>query len=705
MSKPLLATAVVALAAAFVLPPSVAMAEAVDRFFSTGPYECMRQNLMGEWRVIGDTKGTITIQVFERSLDRTGAVFSGNEWQVNASELSAPLNLTNQYNQAKWRISNLLDGEPLIEPLQPNGSAVKDCTPVFSIAEPAEVRFQAVLTLLDTQKPTPDEALRVHPETEGLPPVAMLPELEQSAVRDDLQRKVSGFWERYSEHSMSRAADTSDSKIISGLDAMLVSVDGGQKRWHGDLLSNVIGSRVAAILAAGQDPLTNATSPEQFCMRLDNFEGANQWSDNLRTFTGVPIDSWDEAFAETYLQAATACDKPDYFTRTVAQKWPEILKLQQGRAMLAEQAERIANMEITLAGAAAESWFDLSRETVSQYRDMGLGADEVTTTLDPILAKQRTEAVPVLGAELSRGGADLPLEDMPTYCNAKRRELPVARFQQASILPAVGAACEVVLAETYESRAIEIIEQRQAELLDMDDTIEALIANNSFSVTSALPRLNRASGAFDAANRQIAAAVTEADTVLGDKRQAIFDVVNGEIGDVLQISNVEEARVALGQLCGPIYSVYDNRIAPLQDACRSTASVLDVRRNREMCEQTWSNFEAPDGFRSGRIRLPGSSSPVSIETMVCSPEFRELGFEVADNSGFFRTEYVLQREDVFGGTPVKFTAVLNSPGSGSREWTLTEPELNGSPLSSPEYKTSSDFMGCAVGLELCFRRN
>ena len=96
---------------------------------------------------------------------------------------------------------------------------------------------------------------------------------------------------------------------------------------------------------------------------------------------------------------------------------------------------------------------------------------------------------------------------------------------------------------------------------------------------------------------------------------------------------------------------------------------------------------------------------MSIETMVCSPEFRNLGLEVVDNSGLFRTQYLLSREEAFGGTPVKFTAVLDEPNSGSNEWTLSKPEINGASLTSPDYKTSVDFMGCAIRLEQCFRQN
>ena len=92
-----------------------------------------------------------------------------------------------------------------------------------------------------------------------------------------------------------------------------------------------------------------------------------------------------------------------------------------------------------------------------------------------------------------------------------------------------------------------------------------------------------------------------------------------------------------------------------------TRRFLPVRRDRELCDQTWETFDAPDGFRQGNIRIPGAATPMSIETMVCSPEFRNLGLEVVDNSGLFRTQFLLSREEAFGGTPVKFTAVLEGP--------------------------------------------
>ena len=203
-------------------------------------------------------------------------------------------------------------------------------------------------------------------------------------------------------------------------------------------------ARVAALIALGQDPVSNAVTPEQFCMRLDHFVNDNQWRVNLETLTGVPVDNWDEAFAQSYLQTAATCEKPDFFTQTVTRRWPEVLKLQEGRSALIAHAERIAGLEMTLENAAAENWLDLSRATIAQYREAGLEADDVTSILGAELDARRVEAVPLLGAELANGGLDLSLAEMPTYCATERRALPVARYEQATVLPAVEAACETV---------------------------------------------------------------------------------------------------------------------------------------------------------------------------------------------------------------------------------------------------------------------
>ena len=103
--------------------------------------------------------------------------------------------------------------------------------------------------------------------------------------------------------------------------------------------------------------------------------------------------------------------------------------------------------------------------------------------------------------------------------------------------------------------------------------------------------------------------------------------------------------------------------------------------------------------------MPFGGRAMAVEEMVCSPEFRQLGLNIEDNSGFFSSEYLLTRDAVFGGTPVRFTAVLNKPGSAAGEWTLSEPTLNGDEINGPDLKTSVDIMGCAIGLEACFRNH
>ena len=122
---------------------------------------------------------------------------------------------------------------------------------------------------------------------------------------------------------------------------------------------------------------------------------------------------------------------------------------------------------------------------------------------------------------------------------------------------------KLLLASAYLEKAVEIIERRETELLEQDNTLEALVENDYFSVASALVDVGRASGEFDTANRQILAAVDEADAALNDKRQAVLDAATSDIAAVLQISDLGEAQVALNQLCGSISNSFDDRIRPL----------------------------------------------------------------------------------------------------------------------------------------------
>ena len=180
MTRPLIAISTIAMTAALSAAAPGAKAEAIDLYFSAAPYTCNGPEFAAEWRVAGDSAGTLSIQAFERRSDLNGANFSGVEWQVNAGDLAAPLNLTNRNNQPQWRISGLLDGEPSIVPVSSNGEPKANCSPVFEATGSAEQRFQDVFTLLDTAAPSPDDAQRVVSQVSALPPVNMLPELQQS---------------------------------------------------------------------------------------------------------------------------------------------------------------------------------------------------------------------------------------------------------------------------------------------------------------------------------------------------------------------------------------------------------------------------------------------------------------------------------------------------------------------------------------------
>jgi len=563
-----------------------------------------------------------------------------------------------------------------------------------------------VLALLDNPTPSPQEASQISPAIEGLPPLAMLPELDQTVTRDSLQAKSKTFWANLFQTSLTVAANVDDATIVPGLEAALAGTTNRERiATYADLLGKVLAARRTALAQAGRDPLSFASSADQFCLRLGVMANRYLWPEWFANVTGVDSAFWDEPFAQTYLKHATACKSDNGFPAEVTQRWPEIQKQKEGRAVLAADVDRIAKMDLTLASVQAEQWLQLSREKVAEYNQRGISTKEAQAALEPAYAARRAEAGMVLGAEMAMGGDAAPLEQLSQLCSDKLRDLKVNRYNPPPVVAQAFDACESQLVTVFENQAVQLIADAKAQVLAMDNTTESLLASDFFSIRSKLPPFAQATAGFRAAYDRQGQALKDAEAELAPKRQAAIDAAAAQIDAAFASADPTQNNGTAEGLCASINAVFSDKTASLQQVCAKNMAALNAKRSQIRCDQIWTSFEAPKGFREGTIRVPGMNSVMSVEKLVCSADFSRSDLQVVDNSGIFSSEYLLVREQTIGGTPVRFTAVMNPPEAAAGEWTLSEPKLNDTPLSAPAYKTSVDFMTCALQLEACFRIN
>lgn len=681
------------------------MAGPVEIYFSAGPYQCGNATMIAEWRLKGDTETEIDLETYQRRTDRTGTRFEGQTWSLPISVFSDPLDLTDTSGRAVWRVSGLLDERPVVLALSRRGEVRTDCEPDLQAVDPARARFDEVLALLDTAQPGPDEAVLVNPAIDTLPPLNMLPELERTGTQAAVRDKSSAFWDRYREAALERADDPQDILIVEGLDQVLAAHQRRDLRqWHADLLTEALERRATAIRNAGGDPKTGALSKAAFCNRLSHLPNISQWGRFLLTATGVPVIDWDEGFAQDHLDMAAQCDAGKSFSDTVTRRWPEIQQMGAGAADLEAEAERLAQAPLSLTSVASENWFEISRDTFTTYRSLGLNDQSVRATLQPVLDQRREEAAPVLGQELAAGLESAPFADIPQWCSTQSRAA-YEGFRPPSLLQQAAAFCETKAAEMWKSAGLSQIEGRRLEIESLNDSAESLIGNDFYSVGLTLPRSAQLPGPLQEVHSDLAGAIAEADTALEPKRQAAIAAARQEIEAGFEEAGPLDPDGKATSSCAPFVNSFDRRLEGLRNICVTQMNALNARRQEARCDEIWASTPAPKGFREGRLSTPFGTAAVSINNLVCSHDFQTSGLSVEDNSGFIFSEHLLTNERVIGGTPVRFSAVLTKPSTEAGEWTLTDAKLNGTRLTGPDYATSADFMRCAIFLEECFRQN
>lgn len=687
------------------LLPRAGAANPVETFFSAEPFQCGNATMIADWRVSGDTDTNITIEAYQRRFDRDGSSFKGQMWSVPTSALGTPLDLKDGNGRAIWRVSGLLDNRPVVLALTRRGEVRTDCDISFTVADSARTRFDAILALLDTPEPTASEAIRVNPAMGSKPPLDLLPELERSATKAELEEKYSAFWDRYRLTSLGRADNPEDTDLIDGLDRLLNAVARRQsQKWTADLLTEVLERRAVAIQNVGGDPKDAALSASEFCDRLTALPRFYDWDEYLLTATGVPIGSWDENFAQEYLNMAPSCEAGENFTQTVTRRWPEIEKINAGSAKLDAAIERIANEPINLAAAKSENWYEISREVLENYRDFGLNDRVVREALEPVLEQRRKDAAPILGQEMSAGSEALAFAEMPEWCADKSRTLQEG-YRKSSLLQEATEACETVVAMAWKAAGMKILDVRKQEISALDDSAENLFRNNFYEVELPLPRTSRVSEPFQGVLTELKNAAVAASLSFEPKRRAGIEAGLLEIETVFAEAGPLDPESKATDFCSQVANNFDPRMQEFRNACVNALNALNAAKQEAQCEEIWAAVDAPDGFREGRISTPFNASAIEIDALICNRDFQNSGIQIVDDSGFFSSRHLLVNERVIGGTPVRFSAVLTEPATESGEWTLADARLNDVELNGPNYKTSADFMRCGFFIEECFRQN
>ena len=377
---------------------------------------------------------------------------------------------------------------------------------------------------------------------------------------------------------------------------------------------------------------------------------------------------------------------------------------------------RLADEPITLAAAKAANWYELTNETIERYRRLGLNLNQKTrAALVPVLEQRRKNAAPILGQEMSAGSESQSFADMPEWCSDQSNALQEG-YRKSSLLQEATGICESIVAAAWKAAGMEILDTRKQEIDALGDSAENLLRSNFYEVSIPQPGASRLSEPFRSAFTELKSAAASASASFESKRRSGIDAGLLEIETVFAEAGPLDPENKATLFCSQAVNNFDPRMQEFRNACvnalnalneskQEAQNALNAAKLKAQCDEIWAVVPAPDGFREGRIRTPFDASAIEINALICNRDFQNSGMQIVEDSGFFSSEYLLVNEQVIGGTPVRFSAVLTKSATESGEWTLTDARLNDVELDGPTYKTSADFMRCGFFLEECFREN
>lgn len=317
-----------------------------DVFYS-GDFICNGAVNFSEWHLIKTGKNKYSATIFQGRRDQasftkyelsgvvsggTLRLFDGNKPFM---EVDAPMG------------QDMIDVSMIDDAWHPFNS-LNRC-PKFTVGKTssAKDRWQRALDLLTAKAPTTEQAAELAYLRRILPPVAMLPDLDQQAFETTFNASYAPFWTAYYATERDRlgtwpiATATDRAALIAEMRTATefdltpegTMVDNVTSRQHAIDFLGLVSER----LAVTDTPVTplEFTGMER-CQRYSLIQNPDAASVGL--LVGLPFDYWDRSLAETVIGQSRQCATADGLTQQVVETFPEIEKLRETQSARVDSA-------------------------------------------------------------------------------------------------------------------------------------------------------------------------------------------------------------------------------------------------------------------------------------------------------------------------------------------------------------------------------
>ena len=340
------------LAASVISLLGTASAFAREDTFYSGDFICNAAVNFSEWHLVKTGKNKYSATIFQGR--REQASFTKYELSGVISDGMLRLFDGNKpFLEADAPIGQDMITASMIDDAWHPFSAMNRC-PKFTVGKTssAKDRWQHALDLLKTTAPTAKQASEVAYLRRTLPPVSMLPDLDQKPFEEAYNANSAPFWTAYYAAEGDRLktwpiSTKADRKAL--IEEMRTAttfdlspegtlIDNRKARQHAIDFLGLVTER----LSSTDTPVAplEFTGMER-CQRLTSM--AEPDSASVGLLVGVPMDYWDRTLAETVIGQSRQCVGAEGLTQQVVETYPEIEKFRETQKARVDEAYKGMN--------------------------------------------------------------------------------------------------------------------------------------------------------------------------------------------------------------------------------------------------------------------------------------------------------------------------------------------------------------------------
>lgn len=561
--------------------------------------------------------------------------------------------------------------------------------------EDAKKRWDRTLEILASVSPTVEQASQAADLQRALPPVQLLPELDQNAYESRYNESYRSFWSAYLKNEWERlqTLPVGTEEERKNLIAEMRLATGFNMSPRGNLANDDKSRQQAANFLRLVSDRLSATETPVTAYDLDDANTCQRFTfmrypstADLELIVGLPVDYWDRTFTESVLAKAKSCQGANGIIQEITSNYSEYESRRNAYSWAQGELKRLQSIPMTLTAFRESNWLAVDTSTGERSGAGSLAIKRFLTDVPQYRANRVNLALKEIDDLFkSQDLKTLSFEQANMYCgeqlgNPTRRDETLNKLFEG---------CEVTVASYVKSQERSLIDAQISAINSAPRNLAGLTANKWFAINADVVEGWQPSreafelfeqGTSDALREAVTSAKLEIDT-------AFNEATPGDAN--------EQKAVAM---CESISSVSGSRMYELTSACSNGQESLARKAVELKCEQVIKDSALDANLLSASIEQNGLvDNTVAIKELICAADSRDLKLTFpTSGSLFWKKQGIEIKTDPSVGNAWRLSAELEAT---DKDGVLKLTNVNR--VGSPSLPSEDKILGCIAGKRGC----